>query len=50
MGSVALQFFSLTLGNEAADHVFAALLALSSLGNIVVQTFTAARGKDPLAV
>ena len=48
-GNVALAFFQRTLGtvskNEAHPRrILAAFMAISSFGNIVVMTFTAARG------
>ncbi|KAF2090393.1 amino acid transporter [Saccharata proteae CBS 121410] len=45
---VALQFFQQTFG-DVAPRVFAAFLAISGLGNIIVMTFTAARVKQEIA-
>jgi len=47
--NVALSFFQRTLGSVSEDEsqpgrVLAAFMAVSSFGNIVVMTFTAARG------
>jgi hypothetical protein len=47
--NVALEFFRLTFGtiaNGSAEpsRVLSAFMAISSFGNIVVMTFTAARG------
>jgi len=47
--NVALEFFRLTFGtlpngNTEPKRVLAAFMAISSFGNIVVMTFTAARG------
>jgi hypothetical protein len=44
--SVAEAFFELTIGHESASRVLSGLMAFSSLGNIIVQTFTAARGSS----
>ncbi len=46
---VSLQFFINTLGEEVAARVLAAFMAISSLGNIIVMTFTAARVKQEIA-
>lgn len=50
---VAQQFFTLTLGRLAANNIgnriFNAFLAISSLGNIIVMTYTAARVKQEIA-
>ena len=48
-GNVALAFFQRTLGTVSQDpsypkRILAAFMAISSFGNIVVMTFTAARG------
>ncbi|KAK3389700.1 amino acid permease-domain-containing protein [Podospora didyma] len=54
-GSVAQQFFKMTFGalsnNEGVTglRVFNAFLAISSFGNIVVMTYTAARMKQEIA-
>jgi hypothetical protein len=47
--NVALSFFQRTLGSVSKDEtqpgrILAAFMAVSSFGNIVVMTFTAARG------
>jgi hypothetical protein len=47
--NVALSFFKLTFGevdkgNTLPQRILAAFMAISSFGNIVVMTFTAARG------
>jgi len=47
--NVALSFFQLTFGAISKDHnqpqrILSAFMAISSFGNIVVMTFTAARG------
>lgn len=49
--NVALQFFQLTLGsnNETGRRIFNAFLAVSSMGNIIVMTYTAARVKQEIA-
>lgn len=51
--SVAQSFFRLTFGslsNEAiGNRIFNAFLAISSLGNIIVMTYTAARVKQQIA-
>ncbi|KAF1817012.1 amino acid transporter [Eremomyces bilateralis CBS 781.70] len=51
--SVALTFFELTFGALTEDNtggrVFNAFLAISSLGNIIVMTYTAARVKQEIA-
>lgn len=38
-------FFQDIFGNELAPRVMSGIIALSLFGNIVVMTFTAARGK-----
>lgn len=48
--NVALLFFQLTFGTLSKDddqpqRILSAFMAISSFGNIVVMTFTAARGK-----
>jgi hypothetical protein len=48
--NVALLFFQMTFGTLSKDEklperVLSAFMAISSFGNIVVMTFTAARGK-----
>jgi hypothetical protein len=48
--NVALLFFQLTFGSLSKDdnqplRILSAFMAISSFGNIVVMTFTAARGK-----
>ncbi|KAF2685996.1 amino acid transporter [Lentithecium fluviatile CBS 122367] len=53
-GNVALAFFQRTLGSVSADEslprrILAAFMAVSSFGNIVVMTFTAARVKQEIA-
>lgn len=47
--TVPLLFFQNTFGNEVATRILAAFMAVSSLGNIVVMTFTAARVKQEIA-
>jgi hypothetical protein len=52
--NVALLFFKLTYGTLSEDHylpqrILSAFMAISSLGNIVVMTFTAARGQHYLS-
>ncbi|CRK38673.1 hypothetical protein BN1708_007854 [Verticillium longisporum] len=52
--SVAEQFFDLTLGHldggrDTGLRIFNGLLAVSSLGNIIVMTYTAARVKQEIA-
>ncbi len=53
--SVAQQFFDMTFGARGGDaavsgkRAFNAFLAISSLGNIIVMTFTAARMKQEIA-
>jgi hypothetical protein len=48
--SLVNQFFLLTIGRscgpKAAARIVNSFLAFSSLGNIIVTTFTAARGKS----
>lgn len=52
-GGVAQRFFELTLGSVSEDRtgyrIFNAFLAISSLGNIIVMTYTAARMKQEIA-
>lgn len=52
-GNVAQQFFKSTFGRLSTDNtgerVFYAFLAISSFGNIVVMTYTAARVKQEIA-
>ncbi|CAG9978291.1 unnamed protein product [Clonostachys byssicola] len=55
-GGVAERFFELTLGNLGTSEnqivgkrIFNAFLAVSSLGNIIVMTYTAARVKQEIA-
>jgi amino acid transporter len=52
-GGVAQQFFELSLGTMTSSNtgkrIFNALLAVSSLGNIIVMTYTAARVKQEIA-
>lgn len=52
-GSVAQQFFELSLGSLASGNtgkrIFNAFLAISSMGNIIVMTYTAARVKQEIA-
>jgi amino acid transporter len=52
-GGVAQQFFELSLGTmtggNTGKRIFNALLAVSSLGNIIVMTYTAARVKQEIA-
>jgi hypothetical protein len=50
--NVALSFFQLTFGaisesSNQPQRILAAFMAISSFGNIVVMTFTAARGLLP---
>ncbi|KAF9869677.1 high affinity methionine permease [Colletotrichum karsti] len=52
--NVAQQFFELTFGKLGADsqigaRIFNAFLAISSMGNIIVMTYTAARVKQEIA-
>ena len=47
---VAGQFFEMTLGtlhnnSDVGPRVLSAFMAISSLGNIIVMTYTAARGE-----
>jgi hypothetical protein len=50
-GNVAEQFIRLTLGrvssygDQHAAEILNAFMAVSSLGNVIVSTYTAARGK-----
>ncbi|KAK7416811.1 hypothetical protein QQX98_005004 [Neonectria punicea] len=52
-GGVAQRFFELTLGAVSNDttgtRIFNAFLAIASLGNIIVMTYTAARVKQEIA-
>lgn len=52
-GGIAQQFFELSLGaissNNESKRVFNAFLAVSSVGNIIVMTYTAARVKQEIA-
>jgi amino acid transporter len=52
-GGVAQQFFELSLGrttsSDTGRRIFNGLLAVSSLGNIIVMTYTAARVKQEIA-
>ncbi|KAI9152033.1 High-affinity methionine permease [Paramyrothecium foliicola] len=52
-GGVAQQFFELSIGTISNDktgrRIFNAFLAISSLGNIIVMTYTAARVKQEIA-
>jgi len=43
--SIATDFFARTLASQNSKQVVAAFMSFSSLGNIIIQTFTAARGK-----
>lgn len=43
---MGLVFFQTVFGNEIAERVMAGAIALSIFGNLIVQTFTASRGKD----
>ncbi|OAP58286.1 hypothetical protein AYL99_07376 [Fonsecaea erecta] len=47
--TVARPFFQRIFGEEAADKALCGFLAFSSFGNIIVQTFTAARVKQEIA-
>jgi amino acid transporter len=47
--TVALSFFEMTFGDDVADRVLSGFMAFSSLGNILVQTYTAARVKQEIA-
>src|SRR5216117_358571 len=52
--NVAQSFFQLTFGtlsptDNTGSRVFSAFLAISSLGNIIVMTYTAARVKQEIA-
>ncbi|KAF5665146.1 high-affinity methionine permease [Fusarium heterosporum] len=51
--NVAQEFFERTLGsltdNEIGQRIFNAFLAISSMGNIIVMTYTAARVKQEIA-
>src|SRR6266511_2921199 len=47
--TVALSFFQMTFGDNGADRVLSGFMAFSSLGNILVQTYTAARVKQEIA-
>ena len=53
--NVALLFFQLTFGAVSdnpvlPNRILAVFLAISSFGNIVVMTFTAARGKQARSI
>lgn len=52
-GGVAQRFFELTLGRISDDktgtRIFNAFLAIASMGNIIVMTYTAARVKQEIA-
>ncbi|KAF7553917.1 hypothetical protein G7Z17_g3276 [Cylindrodendrum hubeiense] len=52
-GGVAQRFFELTLGRVSGDktgtRIFNAFLAIASMGNIIVMTYTAARVKQEIA-
>ena len=53
--NVALSFFQLTFGAISEDdtqpqRILSAFMAISSFGNIVVMTFTAARGLLPASL
>ncbi|KAH6957978.1 amino acid permease-domain-containing protein [Ilyonectria sp. MPI-CAGE-AT-0026] len=52
-GGVAQRFFELTLGRVSDDktgtRIFNAFLAIASMGNIIVMTYTAARVKQEIA-
>lgn len=45
---VAILFFENTIGKKLATQIVAAFMAVSSLGNIIVMTFTAARVKQEI--
>ncbi|OAL26972.1 hypothetical protein AYO22_03916 [Fonsecaea multimorphosa] len=47
--TVAQPFFQRIFGYEAADKALCGFIAFSSFGNIIVQTFTAARVKQEIA-
>ncbi|OAL26463.1 hypothetical protein AYO20_10131 [Fonsecaea nubica] len=47
--TVARPFFQRIFGEDAADKVLCGFIAFSSFGNIIVQTFTAARVKQEIA-
>ncbi|KAF7561456.1 hypothetical protein G7046_g2689 [Stylonectria norvegica] len=53
VGGVAQSFFELTLGslsnNRTGIRIFNAFLAIASMGNIIVMTYTAARVKQEIA-
>ena len=42
---MSLIFFRQLFGNDTAQRVISGAIAFSMLGNLVVQTFTASRGK-----
>ena len=42
---IASRFFQDIFGSETASRVMSGIIALSILGNIIVMTFTAARGE-----
>ena len=46
---ISLQFFKNTLGENVGARVLAGFMAISSLGNIIVTTFTMARVKQEIA-
>ena len=46
---VSVQFFDNTLGEEVGARVIAGFMAVSSLGNIIVMTYTAVRVKQEIA-
>lgn len=52
-GGVAQQFFEMSLGrltaNNTGKRIFNAFLAISSMGNIIVMTYTASRVKQEIA-
>lgn len=41
-------FFDNLFGNEVAPRIMSGIIAFSILGNLVVMTFTASRGKSSL--
>lgn len=43
--SIVTEFFAQTLASQHSRQVVAAFMSFSSLGNIIIQTFTAARDK-----
>ena len=42
---MATLFFTEVFGNDKAPRVMSGIIALAILGNIIVMTFTACRGK-----